>query len=108
MAQVTKDSLQKIDQKIAKHVMNLVDIEAEVPQYSADIAAAWEVVEELRSQLFFFSLGNASADTTLNRGNWATFAPDNKQRGSVRFTAQGKTMAEAICLAALKVVGEEL
>jgi hypothetical protein len=69
---------------------------ADFPRYSRDIAAAWEVVERLRSQGIGFRLewseGMEKPAAQFQRGLYAEH--------------EGETAAHAICLAALHACGK--
>lgn len=67
----------------------------ELPYYSTDIAAAWEVVEKLDLLSTLLLQKNSS-------GVWGVW---NEDTGQVHF---GDTAPHAICLAALKAVGVEV
>lgn len=78
-----------------------------LPHFSTDIAAAWEVVEKMKSFQLNLSNGN---------GYWACFFKDNTKNGEwscpTTITYESaETAPLAICLAALKVmaggVGQE-
>lgn len=67
---------------------------AEVPAFSTDISAAWEVVEEVnRKNVYGFRLHNPG------NGVW---------EASWNVLAEGMSAPLAICLAALKAVGVEV
>jgi len=66
-----------------------------VPQYSTDIATAWQVVEKLKEKYEFQLL--------LDHGQWSF----SVFRGD-KFTVYGSTVPEVICLAALRAVGVEV
>lgn len=108
---MTSEELRKIDAKIAEHVMgwNLEDIAIRINRFevfhpSTNIAAAWEVVEKMREDLFFFALQNLTIQTTLNNKNIAVFIPDGPSR-NLKFVADAETMPLAVCLASLKAKG---
>lgn len=72
----------------------------EVPHYSTDIAAAWLVVEKLRTPNWEFQLDHTRfmiwhcrIETTAGEGSASSDS------------SQGETAPLAICLAALKAVG---
>jgi len=71
--------------------------ESELPAYSTDIAAAWQVVEKLtrRDDKLFFTL-----ETPISGSAWECWFSGE--------WAEGETASHAICLAALKAVGVEL
>lgn len=76
--------------------------------YSTDIAAAWEVVEKLRAEEFFFIVSNSEISTGLIKiGENKIFASFGKKHRKVETTV-GETSPHAICLAALKAVGAEI
>ena len=66
------------------------------PDYSADIAAAWQVLEKLKERGFFAMVSTP----TPGFKNWECrgWQPDPDRN---RFIAHGKTAALAICRAAL-------
>lgn len=65
----------------------------DVPAYSTDIAAAWQVAEMMRG-----------LDFRLNKdGDWVCCFG-----GTVAFCGESDTAPHAICLAALKAVGVEI
>jgi hypothetical protein len=80
----------------------------ECPDYSTDIAAAWEVVEKLLAEPgkgFEISVGHMfkrHKDKSETK-YWECFIEDEKER---RFIEEADTAPHAICLAALKAVGE--
>lgn len=68
----------------------------EVPHYSTDIAAAWEVVEKMKNYLFVCG--------RTDDGIWeAYFFPVNSGIGKLS-EAHGDTAPSAICRAALKTM----
>lgn len=73
---------------------------AEIPAYSTDIAAAWEVVEKMRAQGFD------------NQFSWRADRPGHRSRPFACFgrngSAEADTLQKAICLAALKAVGVKM
>lgn len=80
-----------------------------VPDYSGDIAAAWQVVEKLTEGEYV----KVSCNTSHYHGDYCTIiAAHESQRDATSLVKQdvfaqwGNTMAEAICLAALKAVGQ--
>lgn len=114
--QSTEAAMRQLDALIAEHVMGWTKISLEktisgeekiygkppdqqgmdlvIPEYSTDIAAAWEVVEKLRSM---------GKDIEL-RGH-APYEPDNWQVVvNDEFYTEGPAPL-AICLAALKAKG---
>lgn len=79
-----------------------------VPNYSTNIAAAWELVHKLSHRNFsFISHHNAgmsgSAKTPNNKGWMALF---HIEGGPMDYT-YGKTAPHAICAAALRAVGHK-
>lgn len=96
--------LRKIDALVTEHVMGFdVDCfvpddepapdEARFPPYSADITAAWGVVERLRLGI----------EPSYMPGKWYCWAPGKKTDRAVADTAP-----LAICLAALHALGVEV
>lgn len=68
----------------------------EIPNYSTDIAAAWEVVEKMKNYLFVCG--------RTDDGIWeAYFFPVNSGIGKLS-EAHGDTAPSAICRAALKTM----
>ena len=70
-----------------------MDLTEEPPRYSTDIAAAWEVVEKMREDGFLVALYRSA-------GAW--IADTNPGYG------KSDTAPHAICLAALRAVGEDV
>ena len=70
-----------------------------LPQFSTDISAAWQVVEKLENDGFYYIVSN-DLKGVLSRSTWASFG----KFGELIIKAKGETVPEAICLAALKVV----
>lgn len=104
----------KIDALIAEHVMGVgkmrgtfvTDIDQETrtltlatrleyPRYSASIEAAWEVVEKLNAEGFWFNLSTCD-DRTFT----ADFSGDSREYSA--------SAPYVICLAALKAKGVEV
>lgn len=81
-------------------------LETDLPCYSTDIAAAWEVVPELRRRRIHFEITCAGISDvyTVKLFHWAAFK-DTFYEGPHKFEAYSDTAPEAICLAALKSVG---
>ena len=83
-----------LDYLIAEQVMGInifiLHTMNDIPRYSTDIAAAWEIVEKLRLAIL-----------PMSNGQWAAALNDDKEfvPGFIADTAQ-----YAICLAALKAV----
>lgn len=75
----------------------------ELPQYSADIAAAWDVVDTLRDNLYMlWGMGCQPSGGPSDKEVWCQFS---KELGSTCYRAEANTAPHAICLAALKAVG---
>jgi len=72
----------------------------EVPNYSTDISAAWEVVEKLNYLSF-----NISRENCAGVRYDANVYDDPEMEDQINITAD--TAPHAICLAALKAVGHE-
>ncbi len=69
-----------------------------IPEYTRDIASAFQVVDKLRAEGFVVTLVN-SVD-----GSWGcTFA-----KGWQRYSNRAATPSESVCLAALRVKGVEV
>lgn len=66
-----------------------------IPEYSADIASAWEVVVELKRLGFRYFLGNG-----VDKPHSCYFEDPGTRQGE----AESDTAPHAICLAALKAV----
>lgn len=108
----------ELDALVAEKVMGLTSSEVEIhrqfwldgcfsnlPHYSTDIAAAWEVVEKLTSKKqphFQLSL----CDSYTENPKWC--AEFDLDRPFKRVIAKAETAPHAICLAALKAVGVEI
>lgn len=72
-----------------------------IPEYSTDIAAAWEVVEKMKHSSWSFSIRSSDdceAEFSLNDGKFL-------QNADTVGMGRGDTAPYAICLAALKAVG---
>lgn len=96
---------QELDALVAEKIMEIPLIEEDScenwikvvpPPYSTDIAAAWEVVEELQRQDWCFILDNMKGFL----GNWQAHFERNRWVE----TAESTSAPHAICLAALKVI----
>lgn len=79
-----------------------------LPHYSTDISAAWEVVEEFRRGWQHKKAAavidlHISDIVDMNDSHVSIYAPDIK-----KVEAWGNTIPLAICLAALKAVGVEV
>ena len=75
------------------------------PEYSTNIAVAWQVVEKMREKEFEF-FAEWKTEKAVNRSNsqpWACFSPEDETRP---FDAAAETMPLAICRAALLAVME--
>lgn len=99
------ESLQLLDPKVAGYVYP-DDVWPHIPDYSTDIAAAWEVVEKLTTSVYtsielepvaHYKEYTAAISFEVDDGDAVTIA------GPFYFTAS--SMPHAICLAALKAVG---
>lgn len=80
----------------------------DVPYYSTDIAAAWEVVEIL-SDRFDFRVHTRAGYT----GKWVAFGYNPQkskemQEGDFQYGVFKSSLPHAICLAALKTVGVDV
>ena len=74
----------------------------DMPHYSSDIAAAWQVVERMRDLDFYATIGQ---DWPGNEGLWEV---DFSKDGDVYFYAAEHSVSRAICLAARKALGAEV
>lgn len=74
----------------------------ELAPYSTDIAAAWEVVDKLTAEFKSFSLVK-----NLHASSWTCSFWHRKVDPEIVSLEFGFSPAEAICLGALKAVGEE-
>lgn len=97
----------ELDALIAEKVMgwDAFDVGcANIPHYSTDITAAWDVVERFaQERKLHFTLSK----TTI--GVWrCTLDPEEDRDFSMGFMADAPTAPHAITLAALKAVGIEL
>ena len=98
---------------VVKHVIDENQCEIDVGHwpkpYSTDIAAAWEVVAELRRRDWFMGI----AEALLPKGWGCVFTPlhegdkieDPNDTRPERVDARAATAPHAICLAALKAKG---
>jgi len=78
----------------------------EIPRYSSDIGAAFQVVETMRKQGWTFCCSDAFTGSTVVNGPWwVEFTHDIPERSG---HATGPTVALAISNAALKAVGVEV
>lgn len=71
-----------------------------VPHYSSDISAAMEVTEKMIAAGWWAGMGK---DDELSDKEW--YAEFYRRRVTQRGWAEAETLAEAICLAALKSIG---
>ena len=75
----------------------------DVPEYSTNMTAAWEVVDRMRADAWFVDLEDSSS---LTYGPWwCQFA---RSRYTAKGESTGQTAPHAICLAALKALGVEV
>lgn len=110
------DAGRKLDALVAEKVMGLkviyTTLDVNPPftshnakNYSTDISAAWEIVENLRKEF-------PEVEITHYKNNvGVTFlgGPINDERGEHWiFTGKGKSVPEAICLAALHILGVKI
>lgn len=77
-----------------------------IPNYSTDIAAAWEVVEKMRANNFLFTINMSDnfrweCEFDLNDGAFLL------KSDTIGF-GRSETAPHAICLAALEAVGVEV
>ena len=72
----------------------------EIPDYSTDIAEAWEVVEKLKHLAF-------NVHHRYNTGVWTAYFTDGEELFACAEDITGEAPL-AICLAALKAVGYEV
>jgi len=80
----------------------------DVPRYSTDIAAAWEIVEKLRRDGWFLS-GLTAVENTGGYGcRFIREMPPVSPSDFYALWAEGGTAPLAICLAALAAVGVEI
>lgn len=71
----------------------------EIPHYSSDIGAAWQVVEYVRSLMYWFCLFDQRETPDKWRASFCWIGSQN-----VPIDAFGGTPAEAICLAVEKII----
>ena len=91
-------------------VVGGLDIQVLVPDYSTDIAAAWEVVEkvcnwDVGDNMLVLKGQGPDPSNPDDPGNWWEAEINGIEIGKVK--AEADTAPEAICLAALKVKGVE-
>ena len=82
------------------------DLPRDIPHYSTDIKAAWEVVERVEADSWHFRLAGPkcrSAEGKIVDGHDALFLDLRSERLSAHAIAETPTLA--ICRAALKAVG---
>lgn len=82
--------------------MSLIDL----PSYSTDISAAWEVIEKLLSDNTNLAIGVCSINYGPDKGKTQVLIPRHPTLGKVETLST--SAPHAICLAALKVVGVEI
>lgn len=70
-----------------------------LPNYSTDITAAWEIINKL-PYLVTLTTNNPYHPTTPETEWFCSFQEE--------YEAEGESAAHAICLAALKAIGEEI
>lgn len=76
-----------------------------VPEFSTDIGAAWEVVNEMTNRNYFFLVSNSAISGGLIKlGENKIFASFGRKNEPVEHTV-GESAPHAICLAALKSIG---
>lgn len=71
----------------------LFDLLTQIPRFSTDIAAAWEVVEKLREKHWYFKL-------YCHHGEWAVLLDHQTASDEMK----GLTAPHGICMAALRAV----
>lgn len=76
----------------------------EVPPYSTDIAAAWQVVEHLERTMWALSLHRSTDDNGFLAEGWQAIFTDPE----ASYHAAAPTAPHAICLAALMVAGVDV
>ena len=79
----------------------------ELPHYSTDIAAAWQVVEKMRSSGWRFEAFDTIRDSWLVRFGKGEFN-HYENEWSKEHISDENSCTLAICLAALKAVGVEV
>ena len=81
------------------------DIGLDVPHFSTDIAAAWQVVEKMSKRGFWCQIRN-EFEAHGGPDCWAGFTPHSTTgwNGAPDHWTQADTAPMAICLAALKAV----
>lgn len=108
----------KLDALVAEKVMGFqVDsfgycvsqkgkIEEELPYYSTDIAAAWEIIPKLRDRRIHVKLecGGLCDVWTVELFHWGVFK-DTFTNDNPRTKSSSQSAPHAVCLAALKAVG---
>ena len=76
-----------------------------VPQYSTNIAAAWEVLSRFNGTSFHLSFHQRyEGPEPWSVQLWVVFAERKDEAMAKKLEARGKTAPHAICLAALKAV----
>lgn len=78
----------------------------EIPNYSTDISAAWEVVEKIKSWQIKTEWGRGQFILLDDQGEWiAGWYPEGGPGDrSIEFSGTSESASHAICLAALKAV----
>lgn len=71
----------------------------EIPSYSTDIAAAWEVVEKMLSLGFFYTVHGQEKE------QYASFLEEGPTKRFPKPSMTKDSVAHAICLAAIKAKG---
>jgi len=78
----------------------------DIPHYSTDISAAWEVVEKMREKEFAFSIATVKHMANPIRYEWIAKFEFFRNQGEYCFEFEfNENEATAICLAALKALG---
>lgn len=82
------------------------EIFGELPEYSIDMAEAWEIIEKLRERNQYVQC----TDLSLDSGEewWSWHFHDHASISGEYVSATASTAPIAICLAALKTVGVEV
>ena len=74
---------------------------AVLPDWPTDIAAAWEMVEEIKAAGIWFMMGNPdfNPDAAMVHGWWAKLYLPDDDTGGIEIEQVADTAARAICLA---------